>query len=75
MKGEIGVKLKDLENCREEKHPELIKNKTKPKTHTHSNSNFFFIFFFTKVIRVRVLFFLYFKILQNNKNSLVYLKM
>lgn len=72
MKGEIGVKLKDLENCREEKHPELIKNKTKPKKHTHSNSK---KIFFTKVICVRVLFFLYFKILQNNKNSLVYLKM
>lgn len=43
MKGEIGVKLKDLENCREEKHPELIKNKTKPKKHTHSNSEKYFL--------------------------------
>lgn len=41
MKGEIGVKLKDLENCREEKHPELIKNKTKPpKPHVHASKCF-----------------------------------
>lgn len=45
MKGEIGVKLKDLENCWEEKHPELIKNKTKqnPKhTHTVTVKNSFY---------------------------------
>lgn len=37
MKEEIGVKLKDLENCREEKHPELIKKKKKTQTKTNQN--------------------------------------